>query len=117
MAATVIGDALFGVQNTGGEDSFQSRSIEAKMDKKIATDKNGEDCGWTYYGKMAEHTLELLSEIALASYAVGVAGSAPVHCSAFVAGTVWCVDEVSCGRTNDNYSKGNVKISEYVIED
>jgi hypothetical protein len=106
---------------SGTEDTLQSRSVTAKVDKKELLNKDGEVIGKSLYGKMADHTIEMANITALAAYSLGAAASAPTEVSAFpFSGTptlVYCVDEVSVDRKGEDWAKGSVKVSEFVIED
>jgi hypothetical protein len=105
--------AVFGVS---GSPTFQSKSISTKFDKKEAFDQSGETIGWAFYGKMAEHTVELLGTDAT-TYAMGAVGAAPSGFAAVVGGTVFCVDELTINMSNDDFTKSSIKVSEYLIED
>jgi len=105
--------AAFGVNGTN---TFQSKSISVKSDKKEAFDSQGETVGWASYGAMAEHSIELLGTDAT-TYALGAATSSPTGIDAAVGGSVFCVDELTVNLTNDDFAKSSIKVSEYLIED
>jgi hypothetical protein len=108
--------AVFGVS---GSATFQSKSVSTKFDKKEAFDQNGETIGWAFYGKMAEHSIELLGTDAT-TYAMGAMNGAttpPTGIVKAVAGTVFVVDELTINFSNDDFAKSSIKVSEYLIED
>ena len=77
MAATIspASTALWGIQGSSVE-NFQSRSVSTKMDKKEAVNFEGEVIGFAFYGKSAEHSIDLVGTQAT-TYALGAVGSAP----------------------------------------
>lgn len=89
--------------------------MATKFDKKEAFDQNGETIGWAFYGKMAEHSIELLGTDA-STYSLG-AQTSPSGITAAVGGSVFCVDELSINLSNDDFVKSSIKVSEYLIED
>ena len=117
MPATVFpaNSSVFGISGSGTT-KFQSRSVATKLDKKEATDSQGEVIGWAFYGKMADHSIEILGTDATA-YALGAAATAPTGVASAVGGTVFCVDELSIERQQDGFTASSVKVSEYFIED
>lgn len=117
MAAVVQPAATVKFGITGvGTDNFQSKSISTKFDKKEGLNNQGEVIAWAFYGKMAEHSIELLGTNAI-SYALGAVIVAPTGIDAAVGGTVFCVDELTVDRTNDDFAKSTIKVSEYLMED
>jgi hypothetical protein len=119
MAAliTPTSTALFGI--AGGADTYewQSLSVSTKFDKKEVMNNQGETIGWAFYGKMAEHSIELAGKIDVDTFAVGGDATAPTGITAAVGGTAFCIDELTISRTNDDFVKSTMKVSEYFIED
>lgn len=119
MPATVLpaAAALFGIQGSGADvENIQSKTVTTKFDMKEAIDYQGEVVGWAFFGKMAEHSIDMLGTDA-STYDLGVTITAPAGIAAAVAGTLFCVDELSISRQNDGFANSSIKISEYVIED
>ena len=106
---------MFGISGTGTS-NYQSRTVSQTYDKREATDSQGEVIGLAFSGLKAEHSIEMLGAGA-AALALGAAASAPSGIDAAVAGEVYCVDEVTSNRSNDDFLKSTAKVTEYVIED
>ena len=106
--------ASFGVAS--GPDTFQSRSVALNVDKKVAKGRSGETIGFAFYGKKAEHSIEALGSGATA-YALGAVAAAPAYVVAAVAGSVFVVEDLSITRSNEDFSKSSIKVTEYYIED
>ena len=98
--------------------TLQSSSVTTKMDKKTARGITGAEIAVAYYGKMAEHSIELLDITELDSYALTARTSETgLNIVKAVNGACFVVDEVSVEMSNEDFVKGSYKVSEYFLED
>jgi hypothetical protein len=113
--ATVIptAAAIFGI-NVAPVTS-QTRTISTKMDRKDALNNVGDFIGIAFHGKMAEHSIELLSDD-LSAYTIGATATVPTGFVAAVGGTIFCVDELMVEYNHDNFARASIKVSEYFVE-
>lgn len=119
MPQTVIptSAAVFGVAG-GSNTLINSKTVSTKMDKKDGRDMDGNVIAYAFYGKMADHSLEILGK-EHADQAVAAVSTFPstIGGSAEVSGTAFVIDEVSVDYSNDDFVKTNISVSEYFIED
>lgn len=110
--------AVFGAAG-GANTLLQTKSVSTKMDKKDGRDMDGNVIAYAYYGKMAEHSLNILG-IEKANQDTVASSTAPsaLGVSAALGGTAaYVIDEVSVDYSNEDFTKTNIKVSEYLIED
>lgn len=110
------GAAVFGV--SGSNTLVQSKTISTKIDKKDGRDQDGNVIAYAYYGKMAEHSIEILG-VAEADTDTVASASAPSSLGivAQLSGGAFVIDEVTVDYSNEDFVRVSAKVSEYVIED
>jgi hypothetical protein len=88
------------------------------MEKKTATGSDGEIIAVAFFGKIAEHKVELLDTSVISSLVPQAQTAKPSIVNQALGGTsYYLVEDVTIELTNDDFTKGNVTISEFQMED
>ena len=97
--------------------TLQSRSVTTRMDKKTATGSDGEIIAVAFYGKIAEHKVELLNTAVITDLTCEATGTKPSIIARGLTGTTayYIVEEITVDMSNEDFVKGSCTISEYDI--
>ena len=108
--------AVFGVSGTNV--LVQSKSVSTKIDKKDGRNQDGNVIAYAFYGKMAEHSLEILGvEKADTDTVASTAAPTTLGIVSALSGGAYVIDEITVDYSNEDFVRVQAKVSEYVIED